>query len=181
MDSSWLDIGPASSFLAKQRGLRLAARVKKIREILTHLQWRIDIRQNLITLYESKGRYCKTCTQDLTKRYCSPSCPLQRPVDTPGGYTLPAKDTWVKNAKRDVECFEELSRDVEAHGSEANEQTVEKWECRASGLCSRMQDKSIRAKLMNTRFEGWTQDWTFEDSWGKGPELEHELAPDELD
>ncbi|KAF3002066.1 hypothetical protein E8E13_009341 [Curvularia kusanoi] len=181
MAPSWLDIGPANSILAKKQDQRLAARVKKIQEILTHLQWRVDIHQQLITLYESDGRYCTTCTQDPTKRYCSLSCPLLRPVDRREWLAVDG-NTWIKYAKRDVEGFNALSRDVEAHGSEANNKEVLKWEAKAAGLCNCMQDKSNdRMRPLYTRIKGWTQDWTFEDSWGKGPGLEHDLAPDELD
>ena len=55
---------------------RIASRVAKLRATLANLKEKIEIRQQIVNLAETNGRYCITCGPRPTKPYCSMTCPL---------------------------------------------------------------------------------------------------------
>lgn len=71
---------------------------------------------------------------------------------------------------------------MEDHGPQANLQTVRAWEATAAYLISRTADVNVPQRVIPGRVPpGFKANWTFTDNWGKGPCLEDELAPDEVE
>ena len=181
---SWLDIYPTAGGASPpkpEQNTRIASRVVKLRATLANLKEKIEIRQQIVNLAETNGRYCITCGPRPTKPYCSMTCPLLKPGR--GWQPIRIGDRpWLQGAKKDVQRFWVLSSDVEDHGPQANLQTVRAWEATAAYLISRTADVNVPQRLIPSRVPpGFKANWTFTDNWGKGPCLEDELAPDEVE
>jgi hypothetical protein len=181
---SWLNIYPTaggggrSSPPKPKQDTRVTSRLNNLRETIKTLKEKIEIRQQLVGLSEMNGYYCVTCGPRPTNPFCSPTCPLLKIGR--GWRPMMLEDrTWVKSAKRDVQIFWELFRDVEAHGPDANMRIVRGWEATASYLLSRTDDVFERRSEDTQPVKGLNPKWTFGENWGKGPGLENELAPDE--
>jgi hypothetical protein len=181
---SWLDIYPTaggggrSSPPKPKQDTRVTSRLNNLRETIKTLKEKIEIRQQLVGLSEMNGYYCVTCGPRPTNPFCSPTCPLLKIGR--GWRPMMLEDrAWVKSAKRDVQIFWELFRDVEAHGPDANMRIVRGWEATASYLLSRTDDVFERQSEDTHPVKGLDLKWTFGENWGKGHGLENELAPDE--
>ncbi|KAH6616555.1 hypothetical protein C7974DRAFT_416682 [Boeremia exigua] len=172
---NWIELIPL--FPHKQTA-SLTSRVDTIKETLANIKPKIDVRRQLLALSETSGKYCATCGRYSAKVYCSTSCPLRR---GDRGWHRYDK-TWVYSASRDVQVFEKLERDVDTCGSKANKRTVEEWEVTAADLVERTEDSPQGHPIRKTKTEcpGFDENWTFEGHWGKGPGIEIELAPDEV-
>ena len=76
---SWLEIYPTAGGASPpmpEQNARIASRVAKLRATLANLKEKIEIRQQIVNLAETNGRYCITCGPRPTKPYCSMTCPL---------------------------------------------------------------------------------------------------------
>lgn len=88
----------------------------------------------------------------------------------------------------EIEAYWRTIRDITKHRLDANADTIAKWEKLVEKLrqgvlnCSdRKEEKGWPVGVLKERkFRAWMPQWQFESSWGKGPGLEEELAPDEV-
>lgn len=184
---SWLDIYPAASGATTppKQNARVASRLVKLRKTMADLKEKIEIRQQLIGLKDMKGKYCITCgprpSEPSEVKPCCITCPLQKST---GGWLSLTRDekAWMKMWEKDVQDFRALSCDVEANALEANMHTVRGWEDTAAYLHYRTVDKHVCQRALDIEpVPGFDEDWTFKEHWGKGPVLEDELAPDEVE
>lgn len=156
---TWLDLYPPSDLPTLERHARLTARVDKIKETLTSLQRKIDIRHHLVALSKTNGKYCTTCGCSPLERYCSRTCPLLRQVQR--GW-LKSDAHWVDLAKQDVDTFDALTRSIDMHGHKANKQMVLDWELSVAHLLRRTEDAETREFVRaRTSIPGFDKDWTF--------------------
>ncbi len=177
---SWLDLYSTSQTLVHNQDARLLSRINKIKEHLASIRQDIDIQRQLVGLLETNGKYCTTCSRRPFTSHCSTSCPLLR--GDQGGWS--GHDSiWVHFAKMDVQLFDELEYEVSTYAHVANKQMVQNWHIETMELLVRMEDSPNHRRMrpMRTNFPGFNQDWTFEGRWGKGPGIEVELAPDEVE
>ena len=176
---TWLDLYPLTHVPTRKPDDYLTARVDKIKETLEFIKWKIGIRGQLVALAETNGKYCITCGRNLVVPCCGTTCPLIRAGHEWHKYDKP----WVYFAKKDVELFEKLNHSVHTYGPEVDKRTVQEWEVTATDLLKRTENPPNRyhTRTMKTNFRGFDKDWTFEGHWGKGPGLEVELAPDEIE
>lgn len=176
---AWLDLCPATDpqSRAHEQDIRITARVNKIKQFLSFVKWKIDVRHQLVMLSDSKGRYCVTCSHSSVAAHCSATCSLTR---TGRGWHKKDK-TWLHFARKDVELFEKLEHDVRLYGGEADQQLILEWEASARHLVKRTQDSPSRRGNLSVRTGpgGVNKEWTFESHWGKGPGIGDDIAPDE--
>lgn len=180
---TWLDLYLSTNETSPRRpNARLTGRINKIKETLKFIEWKIDIRRQLVALTENNGAYCTTCSRLATASYmyCSITCPLLR--GCPDSW-LKRDSAWICFAKRDMQLYDQLRSDVHTCGHEADKRMIIGWEVTCTDLLQRTEDSQNRYSIRLTMppIRGLNLDWTFHGRWGKGPGIEIELAPDEAE
>ncbi|KAJ4382081.1 hypothetical protein N0V86_002409 [Didymella sp. IMI 355093] len=160
---------------------RLVARIDKIKESLESIEWKIEIRRQVLNLVKNQGVYCTVCSHlrvATSFTYCSVTCPLLRGFERQYFTGNPGE---IQLAKKDLERYDKLVIDISYFGNHADRRTVTKWEAVSKHLLTRTEDSKPQYpnQLAIMPVRGLNQRWKFTDRWGRGPGLEAELAPDE--
>jgi hypothetical protein len=179
---TWLDLYSLANGAPRPTpSPRLVARIDKVKKDLKSIEWKIEIRRQVLNLVKKKGSYCTVCSHlrvATSFTYCSATCPLLRGFERPYFTGDPGE---MQLAKKDLERYDNLVIDTSHFGNYADRRTVTKWEVTSKHLLTRTKDSKPRYpnQLAIMPVRGLNQRWKFTDQWGRGSGLEAELAPDE--
>ena len=178
---TWLDLYPPPPLWPVPH---LTARIDKVKQTLSSIAWKLEIRRQIVALAENNGLYCTICSHPQIALFpdsCGASCALRRPKAGSLIAQCSARDlTWLRLAKADLSCYDKLVADMERLGYHVPRRTVVEWEVKCKNLVARTEDSELPSRSMLPVL-GLNQCWNFAGRWGQGPGLKLELAPEEME
>ncbi|KAF7443734.1 hypothetical protein Alg130_06476 [Pyrenophora tritici-repentis] len=170
---------------------RTVARIQTIRSTLPYIKITLETRFQLQQIVLNNGSYCLHCTPRGVTGHCDPTCPLLRPTDKEFvSYWCEYDDPWLGRIETDVAAYQKIIDDMEARGTQVCPPTVGKWECGVAKLMegclvtTEQEEKDGWPEIERKEYDEQLLEnhaaWRFEEAWGKGPDCEIGVAPEEV-